>query len=117
MSRIMIVDDDVIIAEELKEILISDGYQVIKVIYSADEAITLAGILRPDLILMDIHFQEGLDGITAVRKMRSGKENWPRRHWHKARDICGRSWKTPRILLSIGWPMMKRHPFYCGLFL
>ncbi|MCG6878380.1 MAG: response regulator [Deltaproteobacteria bacterium] len=70
MSRIMIVDDDVIIAEELKEILISDGYQVIKVIYSADEAITLAGILRPDLILMDIHFQEGLDGITAVRKIR-----------------------------------------------
>lgn len=44
---------------------------MVKVVYSADEAITFAGILRPDLILMDIHFQEGMDGITAARKIRA----------------------------------------------
>ena len=58
MPGIMIVDDDVIIAEELKEILIGDGYQVEKVVYSAEEAITFAEILRPDLILMDIFFRK-----------------------------------------------------------
>jgi len=70
MPGIMIVDDDVIIAEELKEILTIDGYDVVKTLYSAEEAIECAGELRPDLILMDIGFSEGMDGITAARKIK-----------------------------------------------
>jgi PAS domain S-box-containing protein len=70
MPGIMIVDDDVIIAEELKEILTTDGYDVVKTLYSAEEALEFAGELRPDLILMDIGFSEGMDGITAARKIK-----------------------------------------------
>jgi PAS domain S-box-containing protein len=70
MSKIMIVDDDVIIAEELKEILTIDGYDVVKALYSAEEALECASTLRPDLILMDIGFSGGMDGITAARKIK-----------------------------------------------
>ena len=66
----MIVDDDVIIAEELKEILTIDGYDVVKTLYSAEEVLECAGTLRPDLILMDIGFSGGMDGIAAARKIK-----------------------------------------------
>jgi DNA-binding NarL/FixJ family response regulator len=71
MYRIMIVEDDVIIAEELEYILTSAGYDVIKTIYSAEEAPGFAEKLMPALILMDILFPEGMDGITAARKIKS----------------------------------------------
>ena len=71
MSGIMIVDDDVIIAEELEEILTAAGYDEVKTLYSAEEALECAGKLRPDLILMDIGFSRGMDGITAARKIKA----------------------------------------------
>ncbi|MCP4579019.1 MAG: response regulator transcription factor [Deltaproteobacteria bacterium] len=67
MYRILIVEDDVIIAEELEYILTSAGYDVIKTLYSAEEAPDYAKKLMPALILMDILFPEGMDGITAAR--------------------------------------------------
>ncbi len=70
MSRIMIVDDDVIIVEELAEILSLAGYDVVKVLYSVEEALEWAGKLRPELILMDILFPGGMDGITGARNIK-----------------------------------------------
>jgi len=67
MYRILIVEDDVIIAEELEYILTSAGYDVIKTLYSAEEAPAYARKLMPALILMDILFPEGMDGIAAAR--------------------------------------------------
>jgi len=70
MSRIMIVDDDVIIAQELEEILTGDGYDVVKTLYSAEKTLEWAEKVRPDLILMDILFPGRMDGITAARKLK-----------------------------------------------
>ncbi|MBT3185892.1 MAG: response regulator [Nitrospina sp.] len=70
MFKIMIVDDDVIIAQELEEILTYAGYDVVMVLYSAEEAIDFAIELRPGLIIMDILFPGGMDGITAARKIK-----------------------------------------------
>ncbi len=71
MYRIMIVDDDFIIAEELGYILTSAGYDVVKIVYSAEEALGFAEKIRPALILMDILFPGGMDGITAARKIKN----------------------------------------------
>ena len=71
MYRIMIVDDDFIIAEELEYILTSAGYDVVKIVYSAEEALGFAEKIRPALILMDILFPGGMDGITAARKIKN----------------------------------------------
>ncbi len=66
----MIVDDDVIIAEDLEEILKSEGYDIVKTLHSVEEALEWAKKLSPELILMDILFPGGMDGITAARKIK-----------------------------------------------
>jgi DNA-binding NarL/FixJ family response regulator len=66
-ARIMIVEDDVIVAEELSRGLQACGYEVAGYAVSSDEAIDLAHSVAPDLILMDVALGDGLDGITLAR--------------------------------------------------
>ncbi|HTH13834.1 MAG TPA: response regulator [Spirochaetia bacterium] len=69
-SRILIVEDEPLVALDLKETLQDAGYRVIATIDSAD---TLLGAYRehsPDLVLMDIRLKSFLDGIDAVTRLR-----------------------------------------------
>jgi two-component system, response regulator PdtaR len=52
--RALIVEDEILIAEELKERLSYLGFSVIAAVDSAEEGIEIAIRERPDLILMDI---------------------------------------------------------------
>ncbi len=70
VPRIMIADDDVIIAEELQAIMTDNGYRVVTVVQTSEEAVFSAKELLPDLILMDILFPGESDGITAARKIK-----------------------------------------------
>ena len=54
MRKIMIVEDDFIIAEELSDTLELLEYQVLGVAGSGEEAVDMAPRLIPDVILMDI---------------------------------------------------------------
>lgn len=69
-TRIIIVEDDFIIQDELKVTLEEIGYQVVETASVADEAIEKAGLFRPDLILMDIHLDHDTDGIEAAAIIR-----------------------------------------------
>lgn len=68
--KILIVEDERIVAEDLKNTLTSLGYDVLEIISSGELAITTAGTLRPDLILMDIMLEGEMDGISAAEKIR-----------------------------------------------
>jgi PAS domain S-box-containing protein len=70
MKRILPVDDEVIIATRLQDILISFGYDVPDIASSAEEAIDQARTLKPDLIIMDIVMPGPMDGIAAAEKIR-----------------------------------------------
>jgi PAS domain S-box-containing protein len=70
MKSIMIVDDEVLIATQLQEYLESMGYPVSGLARRGDEAVAKARSLRPDLILMDIRMDGGMDGITAAEIIR-----------------------------------------------
>jgi len=70
MKRILPVDDEVIIATRLQELLVSLGYDVPDIAGSAEEAIDLAKSLKPDLIIMDIVMPGPMDGIAAAEKIR-----------------------------------------------
>ena len=65
--KIMVVEDEVIIALRLQKRLASMGYDVTGVAYSGEEAVETARDLRPDLILMDIMIPGKLDGIDAAK--------------------------------------------------
>ncbi len=64
---IMIVEDEVLIAAELKEKLISFGYSVSSTTTSGEKALELLRQVKPDLILMDIQLKGKLDGIETAR--------------------------------------------------
>ena len=69
-ASIMVVEDERIVARDLQATLQRAGYQVPGLAASGEEAIALAGQLKPDLILMDIALQGQMDGIMAAGQIR-----------------------------------------------
>ncbi|WP_148715974.1 two-component system response regulator [Chitinolyticbacter meiyuanensis] len=68
-QRLMIVEDERIVALDLKHNLEYLGYEVVAVSARGLDAIALAGELRPDLVLMDINLGEGMDGTEAAQEI------------------------------------------------
>lgn len=68
--RVLIVEDEILIAEELKERLSRLGYSVIAAVDSADEGIGIATREVPDLVLMDIRLRGKKDGVEAAVEIR-----------------------------------------------
>lgn len=61
--KILIVEDELVIAEDLKEILEELGYEVCGIAVSSREALALIDEKSPDLALLDIQIKGGKDGI------------------------------------------------------
>ncbi|SRR5258708_1463671 len=70
MAKILIVEDEQIIALELQARLKRLGYDVPVVVSSGEEALQQAFTTRPDLILMDIALSGKIDGIETARQLR-----------------------------------------------
>jgi CheY-like chemotaxis protein len=65
--RILVVEDDWIIAIQIETQLVAKGYAVVGVAADAANALALAERERPDLVLMDIRILGPVDGIEAAR--------------------------------------------------
>ncbi len=66
-ARILIVEDDQIIAADLTLKMQRLGHEVIGIAISGEEAIRLAGQCKPDLVLMDIQLDTAMNGSEAAR--------------------------------------------------
>ncbi|WP_225977491.1 response regulator [Nostoc sp. CENA543] len=64
--KVLVVEDEYILAINLQETLESLGYTVVDIADTAELAITKASELRPNLILMDIRLRGQTDGIQAA---------------------------------------------------
>jgi len=69
-ENILIVEDKLIVAENLKNKLEQIGYAVSGIVTSGEEAVKKAIKLQPDLILMDIRLEGKMDGIDAAKQIR-----------------------------------------------
>jgi signal transduction histidine kinase/DNA-binding NtrC family response regulator/HPt (histidine-containing phosphotransfer) domain-containing protein len=67
--RILIVEDDDLLAEVVETMLTSRGYNVIGRAAQGDEAVARATESRPDLVLMDIRLANSTNGIDAAREI------------------------------------------------
>lgn len=65
-TSLMIVEDEVLVARDIKSRLGRMGYDVVGIAAKGAQAIDMAISLRPDLILMDINLRGDMDGITAA---------------------------------------------------
>ncbi|MCB0989126.1 MAG: response regulator transcription factor [Acidimicrobiales bacterium] len=67
--RLMLADDHRMLREGLRRSLSEDGFDVIGEASDGEEAVRLAGDLRPDVILMDVTMPD-VDGVEATRRIR-----------------------------------------------
>ena len=70
-SKIMIVEDEWITADDIRMSLENLGYTVTSMVTSGEEAIKNAEKDKPDLVLMDIMLKGEMDGIEAASQIRS----------------------------------------------
>jgi response regulator NasT len=71
-ARVVIAEDEAIIRLDLKEILESEGYEVVGETGRGDEAVDLVNRHGPDLAILDVKMP-GLDGIEAARRITADK--------------------------------------------
>lgn len=68
-TKVMIVEDEKIVAMDIKSSLENLGYTVTAIADSSETALKKVVETRPDLILMDIHIKGDVDGITTAEKI------------------------------------------------
>ena len=67
--RILVVEDENVVALDLRDTLRNVGYDVVGIASSASEAVGKAVQLQPDLVLMDIELRGESDGIRAAMEI------------------------------------------------
>ncbi len=68
-ADVLIIEDEPIIALDLEELVAGCGHRVVGVASSEREAVELAAVTKPGLILADINLGNGGDGTQAVAKI------------------------------------------------
>ncbi len=72
-ARILIVEDDRIVARDIQHQVSRMGHVVVGLSASGEEAVRLACSHQPDLVLMDIRLDGEMDGIEAARRIREAQ--------------------------------------------
>jgi len=68
--KILIVEDDNIVAADLQKRLMTLGYDIVGIVTSGEEAIKKAILSSPDLVLMNVRLRGEMDGIEAASTLR-----------------------------------------------
>ena len=72
-KNILIVEDEVLIAEHIKDYLISFGWTQIYMAHNKKTALQIIDYLSPEIVLLDIHLAEPLDGLDIARYLDTKK--------------------------------------------
>ena len=67
---ILVVEDELIVAEDLRRRLKAMGYEVTGVVTNGEDAIRRVEELSPDLVVMDISLRGEMDGVEAAHRIR-----------------------------------------------
>ncbi|GAA3916801.1 response regulator [Chitinophaga oryziterrae] len=70
-KKVLIVEDEFIVASNLQQVLQRSGYEVSGIAASAEEAEESLKRNRPDIVLLDIRLQGERSGIDIARKLKS----------------------------------------------
>ena len=70
-AKILVVEDEWIIANDIKDSLITMGYMVSGLAASSEEAMARVEECQPDLVLMDIVLKGEKNGIETVKDIRA----------------------------------------------
>lgn len=68
--KVMVVEDEFIIALDIKDVVRGFGYNVVAVATSGNDAVEKASKFKPELVLMDIMLKGKIDGVEAAEIIR-----------------------------------------------
>ena len=67
--KILVVEDDPLIAEDIREILINSNYEVVAVAHHKEGALMILKDSPPDIVLLDINLDNTMDGIEIANQI------------------------------------------------
>ena len=70
MTKLIIVDDEVIFTVLLKKVISGLGHEILAIAHSGKDAVELTSKFNPDMVLMDIAMDYKTDGIDACKKIK-----------------------------------------------
>ena len=73
-EKILIVEDERLVAEDIRSCLVHFGYRVVSIVTSGEKALKELKEHSPDLILMDIGLNGGMDGIETARAINKSSD-------------------------------------------
>jgi DNA-binding response OmpR family regulator len=71
MLRVLIAEDDLMIADLLGVVLTASGYEVCGIVCTVDEAVALGELHKPDLAVLDVRLARGGRGSEIARRLNS----------------------------------------------
>ena len=71
MMKILLVEDERLVARDLQNVLQILGYGIAEIVSSGEEALRKVEEFLPDLVFMDIKLKTSMDGVTAAVSIRS----------------------------------------------
>jgi len=69
--RILVVEDEALIAGDLQARLTTMGYEVVGVATTGVEAVGMAQQTQPDVVLMDVVLKGDMDGIDTAKQIKT----------------------------------------------
>lgn len=69
--RILVVEDEIPVARDLEATLTRQGFQVMSICHTGEEAVEWVRHEVPDVVLLDIRLGPGMDGIRTAEKLRA----------------------------------------------
>ena len=69
--KVMVVEDEVLIGLMLTKKLLSYGYEVGEIVTTGEEAVSIAGLERPAVILMDVTLAGEMNGLEAAQQIKN----------------------------------------------
>src|SRR5690625_226939 len=67
--KILVVEDDPLIAEDIREILINSNYEVVAIAKQKEQALMKLKESPPDIVLLDINIDNTMDGIEIANQI------------------------------------------------
>ena len=68
-NKILIVEDEILVADNIKKTIEKNGYDVASLAVSGEKALQIAEEEKPDLVLMDIVIKGEMDGIITAERI------------------------------------------------
>ncbi len=68
-ARILIVEDDAILAWDLENVLAQEGHRIVGRAGTFESALALAESRRPDLVIMDLKLAHGTSGLATASEI------------------------------------------------